>query len=44
MLRREDGYVLRRTLEFEVEGERMKMKLRMTLKKHVGLSSEDTFW
>ena len=35
MLRREDGHVLRRTLEFEVEGHRKKGRLRRTWKKQI---------
>ena len=34
VLRREDGHVLRRTLYFEVEGQRKKGMLGMTWKKH----------
>ena len=44
----EDGHVLRRSLDFDVEGQRKKGKLNRTLKKQVeegsmkvGLSSED---
>ena len=35
VLRREDGPVLRRSLEFEVEGQREKGRLRWTWKKQV---------
>ena len=35
VLRREDGHVLRRTLDFEVEGQRKKGKPKMTWKKRV---------
>ena len=48
MLRREDGYVLRRAFNFEVEGERKKGRLKRTRKKQVeegsvevGLRKED---
>ena len=48
MLRREDGHVLRRALDFEVETQRKKGRLKRTLKKKVeeegmkiGLSKED---
>ena len=50
MLRREDGHVLRRTLDLEVEGERKKRRPKRTWKKHVeeeslnvGLRREDAF-
>ena len=35
MLRREDGYVLRRALDGEVEGQRKKGRLKRTKKKQV---------
>ena len=35
MLRREDDHVLRRALDYEVEGERKKVRLKRTWKKHV---------
>ena len=48
VLRREDGHVLRRALDFEVEGQRKKGKLKRAWKKQVeeenvkvGLSRED---
>ena len=48
VLRREHGHVLRRALDFEVEGQRMKGRLKMTRKKQVeeehvkvGLRRED---
>ena len=49
MLRRKDGNVLRRALDFEVEGQRKKWRLKRTWKKQVeeesvkvGLRREDT--
>ena len=48
MLRRVDGHVLRRAIDFEVDGQRKKVRLRRTWKKKVeeesmmfGLSWED---
>ena len=48
VLWREDGHILRRTLDFEVEGQRMKRRLKRTWKKQVeeesvkvGLRKED---
>ena len=48
VLRREDGHVLRRALDFEVEGQRKKWRLMRTWKKQVegqsvkiGLRRED---
>ena len=48
MLRREDGHVLKRALDFEVIGQRTKGRLKRTCKKQVeedsmevGLSRED---
>ena len=35
VLRREDGHILRRVLEFEVEGQRKKGRPKRTLKKKV---------
>ena len=35
VLRREDGHILRRALDFEVEGQRMKGRLKRTWKKQV---------
>ena len=35
VLRREDGHVLRRALDFEVEGQRKKARSKMTWKKQV---------
>ena len=35
MLRREDGHVLRRALELEVEGERKNRRLKSTYEKQV---------
>ena len=35
VLRREDGYVLRRTLDFEVEGQRKKWELKRTWRKQI---------
>ena len=35
MLKREDGHVLSRALDFEVEGNRRKVRLKMTWKKKV---------
>ena len=35
VLRREDGHVLRRALDFEVEGQRKKWRLKKTWKKQV---------
>ena len=50
MLRREDGHVLRRALEFDVEGQRKKGRPKMMWKKQaeeesmkVGLRRKDTF-
>ena len=50
MLRREDGHVLRRTLDLQVEGERKKKRPKRTCKKHVeedslkvSLRREDAF-
>ena len=50
VLRREDGHVLRRALDLEFEGQRMKGRLKRTWKKQVeeesvkiGLRREDTF-
>ena len=37
MLRKEDGYLLRRLLDFEVEGQWNKERLRRTWEKQVGL-------
>ena len=36
VLRREDGHVLRRALDFEVEGQRKNGRLKQTWKKQVG--------
>ena len=51
VLRREDGHVLRRALDFEVEGERKKGTLKRTWKKQVdeesvkvGLRKEETLF
>ena len=38
-LRRKDGYVLRRALDFEVEGQRKKGRPKKTWKKQVGEES-----
>ena len=35
VLRREDGHILRRVLDFEVEGHRKKWRLKTTWKKQV---------
>ena len=50
ILRREDGVILRRALDLEVDGQRTKGRLRRTWKKqvedesvNVGLSREDAF-
>ena len=50
VLRREDGHVSRRALEFEVEGQRRKGRVKRTWKKlieeesvKVGLKKEDVF-
>ena len=50
MLRKEDGHVLRRALDFEVEGQRNKGRPKRTRKKQVeekcvkfGLRREDAF-
>ena len=51
VLRREDGDVLRRALDFEVEGQRKKARPKRTWKKNVdgesdkiGLRREDALW
>ena len=50
VLRREDGHALRRALDFEVEGQRKKGKLKRTWRKQVekevlkvGLNREEAF-
>ena len=50
-LRRDDGHVLRRALDFEVEGQRKKGRPKRTLKKQVeeasvevGLSRDDALY
>ena len=42
MLRREDGHVLRRALDFEVEGQRKTVRPKRTCKKQVKEESEKT--
>ena len=39
MLRREDGHILRRALDFEVEGQRKKGRPKWTWKRQVGEES-----
>ena len=39
MLRRDDGHILRCTLDIEVEGQRKKGRLKSTWKKHVEYES-----
>ena len=44
VLRREDGHVLRRALDFEVEGKNKKGRLKMTWKKQVEEESAKAGW